>query len=67
MNVPCKDCPDRVLGCHSVCEKYKRFHEEREKYLEQSRMQYLANHLGEDYYRRHAKLKQRLRRSRNYM
>lgn len=19
---PCKDCPDRYLGCHSECEKY---------------------------------------------
>lgn len=19
---PCKDCKDRVVGCHSVCEKY---------------------------------------------
>lgn len=21
--VPCKDCPDRVAGCHGSCEKYK--------------------------------------------
>ena len=20
---PCKDCSDRVVGCHSTCEKYK--------------------------------------------
>ena len=20
---PCKDCPDRVVGCHSTCEKYQ--------------------------------------------
>lgn len=20
---PCKACPDRVLGCHSTCQKYK--------------------------------------------
>ena len=19
---PCKDCPDRVIGCHSTCQKY---------------------------------------------
>lgn len=19
---PCKDCPDRVVGCHSTCQKY---------------------------------------------
>ena len=25
---PCKDCPNRVLGCHSHCEKYQKFHKE---------------------------------------
>ena len=20
---PCKDCPDRVVGCHSTCQKYQ--------------------------------------------
>ena len=28
---PCKDCPDRKVRCHSVCEKYKQFSEERQK------------------------------------
>jgi hypothetical protein len=31
MNAPCKDCKDRVLGCHSKCEKYKAFSEENKK------------------------------------
>lgn len=22
---PCMDCPDRVVGCHSECEKYKNY------------------------------------------
>lgn len=26
---PCLDCPDRVIGCHGDCEKYKAFKEER--------------------------------------
>jgi hypothetical protein len=30
---PCKDCPERVLGCHSTCEKYIAFREERDKML----------------------------------
>lgn len=30
-NPPCKDCPDRVIGCHSTCEKYKAYNVEREK------------------------------------
>lgn len=25
MNVPCKDCADRKINCHSTCEKYKEF------------------------------------------
>jgi hypothetical protein len=22
---PCKDCADRLVGCHSTCEKYKEY------------------------------------------
>ena len=22
---PCKDCPDRAVGCHAECEKYQAF------------------------------------------
>lgn len=29
--VPCKDCQDRKVGCHSVCEKYKEFEKENAK------------------------------------
>lgn len=28
MLVPCKDCPDRHIGCHAKCEKYIKFKEE---------------------------------------
>lgn len=28
---PCKDCPDRFLGCHSRCGKYQRFKAELER------------------------------------
>ena len=24
-NAPCKDCPDRKMGCHGRCEKYLAF------------------------------------------
>ena len=27
-SVPCKDCPDRVLYCHTTCPKYKEFAEQ---------------------------------------
>ena len=28
MSESCKNCPDRYLGCHSNCDKYKQFKEE---------------------------------------
>ena len=34
-NAPCKDCPDRVVGCHSTCEKYIEYRKERDKFLEE--------------------------------
>lgn len=34
LNAPCKDCPDRVVGCHSTCEKYIAFRKYRDELLE---------------------------------
>lgn len=31
MNSPCKDCDERSVGCHSLCEQYKEFVEECER------------------------------------
>lgn len=31
---PCKDCEDRVLYCHSTCEKYAEFKKERKAICE---------------------------------
>jgi hypothetical protein len=31
---PCKDCTDRVVGCHSGCGKYLAYHHYREELLE---------------------------------
>lgn len=28
--VPCKDCPDRVVSCHSTCIKYLEYREQRD-------------------------------------
>lgn len=28
---PCKDCTDRKVGCHSICEKYLVYDEERKR------------------------------------
>ena len=40
---PCKDCQDRKVGCHSVCEKYKAFQESREVALKNKRAYSDAN------------------------
>jgi hypothetical protein len=34
LSAPCKDCPDRYVGCHSKCEKYIAFNKERQEFLE---------------------------------
>lgn len=28
MNCPCKDCDNRNIACHSVCEEYKKYKED---------------------------------------
>jgi len=35
MKAPCKGCQDRRIGCHGDCEKYREFHAENRKRLEQ--------------------------------
>lgn len=30
-NACCYECPDREIGCHSKCEKYKKFRKELDK------------------------------------
>lgn len=37
MTAPCKDCTVREIGCHSVCEKYICYREERTKILDERR------------------------------
>lgn len=32
---PCKDCPDREVGCHGGCEKYKEYRAALEAHKEQ--------------------------------
>ena len=29
---PCKDCSDRVVGCHSSCDKYKQYRSELDEF-----------------------------------
>lgn len=47
MNSPCKDCPDRQMGCHSNCEKYLSY----DKYRQEIRAKRLqAKKLEDDLY-----------------
>lgn len=43
MNVPCRDCKDRITdgsgNCHSTCEKYIAFRTERDAMLEKKQRQ----------------------------
>ena len=60
MKAPCKDCPDRFVGCHSQCEKYIAFQKYREEYLEYRHKQ---NHLKDDLWKtsRYSKMKKKRR------
>ena len=41
---PCKNCPDRYLGCHDHCEKYKEFDDERKRIRDLNSKQKQANY-----------------------
>ena len=30
---PCFECPDRVVGCHSLCDKYKEYQQANSEYV----------------------------------
>lgn len=34
---PCKDCPDRTVGCHGECEKYKAYKRANEAHKQEQR------------------------------
>ena len=38
-HAPCKDCPDRTVTCHSVCQKYEDWKIERAAMLDWQREQ----------------------------
>ena len=39
---PCKDCPEREIGCHERCEKYQTFRKDRREF--NSQMQAISNY-----------------------
>lgn len=46
MIAPCKDCPDRCIGCHSVCAKYKDFRAACDAVSAAKRREFAANEAG---------------------
>lgn len=48
ITAPCKGCKDRVLGCHSECDKYKAYQAENEriKELERKDKEYYAFYMA---------------------
>lgn len=45
--VPCKDCSERSIECHSICGKYKEFQKQNEELKAKRRLQREADAYGE--------------------
>lgn len=61
MNAPCKDCPDRQVGCHSTCEKYITFAKEKREQNESIKK---ARHEESLYYTPHKRyIKEKIKQS----
>ena len=43
MKVPCHGCKDRVIGCHSSCEKYAEYDRENKQRREKIKKHYEAS------------------------
>lgn len=43
MKSPCKDCPDRYVGCHERCNKYLAYADEREAERQARYQQYIVD------------------------
>lgn len=43
INAPCKDCPYRYVGCHSVCKRYAMFVEVNNQIKEKIKRERLAD------------------------
>lgn len=45
MTPPCKDCPQRQLGCHDRCESYGKYRKSREEARERALAAHEMNHI----------------------
>lgn len=43
IDVPCKECKDRVLGCHCKCEHYKKYVHDREEIYKKAQDERILN------------------------
>lgn len=43
-DMPCKDCKERYLGCHSKCEKYQNAKKRNDELREKERMEKYTNY-----------------------
>lgn len=43
ISAPCKDCPDRKIGCHSECDKYADYTVLRDQALAEKHKRRVAN------------------------
>lgn len=46
---PCMDCPDRVVGCHSKCDKYKEYSQTLRKNQTEITEKYKSSRMAENY------------------
>ena len=46
---PCMDCTDRVLGCHSKCEKYKEYSQKVKQAKTEITQRYKGQRAAENY------------------
>lgn len=42
---PCKNCTERFVGCHEICEEYQKFKEKSNKVRDKRNMERIINNL----------------------
>lgn len=55
---PCKDCPDREVGCHGRCDKYQEYVKKKDELMAKYKKEnYLQRELAEDKYNQMARMR----------
>lgn len=71
MTAPCKDCPDRSLGCHASCGKYIEYRKTQDEYNDKNRAlnevgDYCKGSITKTKYKHVESVKSRINRRINY-